>query len=243
MGCVIKDEDNSEFMNARDGLQALGLWSETEKHPFSIPTGNGPPIWLLTVTKSLRAVVTDFYDTAEARQVCTWLKWAGFTVDSGSRIEFRQQGFTCGAVAAKVAHLQAVQIGKGSEWWNIPTDQACSTEVWKESYQLVHQQSCNSRQFTDGFKVETLCEHWEKKQPTGAKLPFCRSYDRCFIYLLKDLIVRAWRIKVLDNDPYILNTKITTVKRPPIGAVRQLIANTELRGDGGSHWFSISYST
>jgi hypothetical protein len=40
-----------------------------------------------------------------------------------------------------------------SEWWNIPTDQACSTEERKESYQLVHQQSCDPQQFTNATEI------------------------------------------------------------------------------------------
>jgi hypothetical protein len=223
-----------------DGVTKLKLTAASGA-PFDVPEGP-PPAWLKATTKSLRFVVKDFLGSSCASKVMKWLKWAGFS-EGIHQIQNTQYKNTCGAVSAKVAHMQAVSHYRGERWWDLATEAACTEENWRKAYAIAFpNKRSNPSTFLSTSHIALVLEYWEAQERTGAQIARAFMLDEAFAHLVKDLAARAWRLKRLAPTEQPFPKSSFTMNRGLNNTFQRLIVNTELNSGKGVHWFNVSYN-
>jgi hypothetical protein len=194
--------------------------------------------------QALQTAVTDFYGSNSGTQVVEWLAWAGFA-EGPHRTKSEQHENTCGAVSAKVAHMQAVSKKQKGQWWKLATDEACGEEIWTAAYKVAFPGTrFDPKKMQSTTQIQSLLEHLEKAEPTGIDVAKPWMLDEALIFIVKDLIARAWWVgeKLATPEPS-QPFPDSPIKDGRAGNTifRRLIVNTNLNSEGGTHWFNIAY--
>jgi hypothetical protein len=205
------------------GILALKLTVAADGRPFDKPDGP-PPNWLKAAANLLTFVVTDFYGSTSGTQVVE------------HRTKSEQQENTCGAVSAKVAHMQAVSKKQKGQWWKLATDEACGEEIWTAAYKVAFPGTrFDPKKMQSTTQIQSLLEHLEIAEPTGIDVAKPWILDEALIFIVKDLIARAWGVgeKLPTPEPS-QPFPDSPIKDGRAGSTifRRLIVNTNLNRGG-----------